>query len=166
MDYSLHQMMSKYCGFGQIFCKCSGGDLHSSTLVIFKMLSNYPWEAKVVLTLAAFSVTYGEFWLVAQLCTTSPLAKAVALLKQLSDVIEYSQALKPQLDAINNLINAIMSVTKRIADFNDLPIEYLSQDSAQLSIAKAHIPAAAYWTVRSIIACAWHVGSLTDFRYE
>ncbi|PON85236.1 Sieve element occlusion [Trema orientale] len=150
----------------EIFCKCSGGDLHASTVVIFKMLSNYPWEAKVVLTLAGFSVTYGEFWLVAQLCTSSPLAKAVALLKQLSDVIEHSQVLKPQLEAINNLINAIMKVTKRIVDFNELPTEYLSQDSAQLSVAKAHIPAAAYWTIRSIIACAWHVSSLTDFRYE
>lgn len=120
----------------------------------------------MVLTLAGFSVTYGEFWLVAQLCTSSPLAKAVALLKQLSDIIEHSQALKPQLEAINALINAILKVTKLIVDFNDLPAEYLSQDSSQLSVAKAHIPAAAYWTVRSIIACAGHVASLTDFRYE
>ncbi|KAF4351304.1 hypothetical protein F8388_010858 [Cannabis sativa] len=150
----------------EMFCKCSGTDLHASTLVLFKMLSYYPWEAKVVLALAAFSVTYGEFWLVTQLCATNPLAKAVALLKQLSDMIEYSRAMKPQLEAIHNLINAVMKVTKLIIEFNDLPTEYLSQDSEQLSVGKAHIPAAAYWTVRSIIACAWHVASLTDFRYE
>ncbi|XP_062116089.1 protein SIEVE ELEMENT OCCLUSION B-like [Humulus lupulus] len=150
----------------EMFCKCSGSDLHASTLVLFKMLSYYPWEAKVVLALAAFSVTYGEFWLVTQLCTTNPLAKAVALLKQVSDMIENLRALKPQLEAIHNLISAIMKVTKLIVEFNDLPTEYLSQDSEQLSVGKAHIPAAAYWTIRSIIACAWHVASLTDFRYE
>ena len=149
-----------------MFCKCSGGDLHGSTLAIFKMLSNYPWEAKVVLTLASFSVSYGEFWLVVQLCTTSPLAKSVAHLKQLSDVIENSQVLKPQINAINDLIKAIMTVTKLIVEFNELPTEYLSQDLAQLAVAKAHIPAAAYWTIRSIVACAWQVTSLTDVRYE
>lgn len=152
--------------FWQIFCKCSGGDLHGSTLTLFKMLAYYPWEAKVVLTLAGFSATYGEFWLVAQLCTTTPLAKAVAHLKQLSDIIEHSQALKPQLEAIEKLLNAVVKVTKRMVEFNELPTEYLSEDSAQVSVAKAHIPAAAYWTIRSIIACAWHVTSLTDFKYE
>ncbi|KAL5544038.1 hypothetical protein UlMin_007822 [Ulmus minor] len=150
----------------EVLCKCSSGDLHASTLSLFKMLSNYPWEAKVVLTLAGFSVTYGEFWLVAQLCTSNPLAKSVALLKQVSDVIEQSKALEPQIEAINNLIKAIVDVTKCIVEFNELSSEYLSQDSPQVSVAQAHIPTAAYWTVRSIVACALHVSRLTDFRYE
>ncbi|EXB94445.1 hypothetical protein L484_018946 [Morus notabilis] len=150
----------------EMFCKCSGGDLHGSTLALFKMLSNYPWEAKVVLTLAGFSTTYGEFWLVAQLCTTTPLAKAVAHLKQVSDILENSQALKPQLEAINKLLNAVVNVTKRIIEFNELPTEYLPHDSPQVAVVRAHIPSAAYWTIRSVVACAWQVASFTDIRYE
>lgn len=120
----------------------------------------------MVLTLAGFSATYGEFWLVAQLCTTTPLAKAVAHLKQLSDILENSQALKPQLEAINKLLNAVVNVTKRIIELNELPTEYLSHDSQQVAVVRAHIPSAAYWTVRSIVACAWQVASFTDIRYE
>nr|GFC70126.1 protein sieve element occlusion B-like [Tanacetum cinerariifolium] len=60
----------------EISCKCVGGqDAHSTTTGIFTMLSNYGWDAKAVITLAAFAVNYGEFWLVAQLYTRNPLAK-------------------------------------------------------------------------------------------
>jgi hypothetical protein len=51
------------------------------------LVSNYSWDEKVVLALAGFAVNYGEFWLVAQLYLTNPLAKAVALLKQLPDKV-------------------------------------------------------------------------------
>ncbi|PPS13115.1 hypothetical protein GOBAR_AA07541 [Gossypium barbadense] len=54
----------------ELSCKCSrGGDAHATTMAIFNMLSSYSWGAKVVLTIAAFAVNFGEFWLIAQLCT-------------------------------------------------------------------------------------------------
>ncbi|KAE8665879.1 hypothetical protein F3Y22_tig00112523pilonHSYRG00053 [Hibiscus syriacus] len=151
----------------EISCKCSGGgDAHATTMVLLNTLSSYSWDAKVVLTLAAFAVNFGEFWLVLQLCTTNSLAKSVALLKQLPDVLEYSHTLKPHFDALHQLIKAMMEVTKCIFEFTDLPSQYISSDVPPMSVAIAHIPTAAYLTIRSVVACAAQITSLVRMRHE
>jgi hypothetical protein len=59
----------------QISYRAMGGtDAHQTTLSIFHQLSHYDWDAKLVLTLAAFALHYGEFWLLAQIYTTNQLA--------------------------------------------------------------------------------------------
>nr|GMD36247.1 protein SIEVE ELEMENT OCCLUSION B-like [Ipomoea batatas] len=151
----------------ELTCKCSGGgDSNATTMAILNMLSNYQWDAKVVLSLAAFAVTYGEFWLVAQLFASHPLAKSVGILKQLPDIVEHSAALKSRFDAINNLIMAVMDVTRRIMEFKKLPAQYISEDQPPLSVAKTHIPTAVYWTIKSIVACAAQLTSLLGMNYE
>ncbi|XVE54577.1 hypothetical protein DITRI_Ditri03aG0092700 [Diplodiscus trichospermus] len=151
----------------EISCKCSGGgDAHATTMVLLNTLSSYSWDAKVVLTLAAFAVNFGEFWLIVQLCTTNSLAKSVALLKQLPDILEHSQNLKPQFDALNKLIKAMMDVTRIIIEFTELPSQYISSDVPPMYIATTHIPTAAYWTIRSVVACAAQIASLVGLRHE
>ncbi|KAI3744753.1 hypothetical protein L1987_57844 [Smallanthus sonchifolius] len=82
----------------EISCKCiGGGDAHATTTGIFNMLSHYGWDVKAIITLAAFMVNYGEFWLVVQLCTSNPLAKSLAHLKQMHDVLERDE--KKQIEA-------------------------------------------------------------------
>ncbi|KAK8690800.1 hypothetical protein V6N13_074326 [Hibiscus sabdariffa] len=161
LAYILHKISC------EISCKCSGGgDAHATTMVILNMLSSYSWDAKVVLTLAAFTVNFGEFWLIVQLCTTHSLAKSVALLKQLPDILEHSQTLKPHFEALNKLIKAMIDVTKCIVEFTELPTEYISSEVPPMSTALTHIPTAAYWTIRSVVACAAQITSLVGLRHE
>ncbi|XP_076907068.1 protein SIEVE ELEMENT OCCLUSION B-like [Bidens hawaiensis] len=148
-------------------CKCSGGsDAHASALAILNMLSNYTWEAKFVISLGAFAVNFGEFWLVAQLFATNPLAKSVALLKQLPNIIEHYKSLKPRFDAINILIKAMLDVTKCIIAFKNLPYQYLQDDTPPKSTALTHIPTAIYWSIKSMVACASQLTSLLGMNYE
>ncbi|KAI3686401.1 hypothetical protein L1987_80077 [Smallanthus sonchifolius] len=148
-------------------CKCSGGaDAHASTMAILNMLSSYTWEAKVVISLGAFAVNFGEFWLVAQLFATNPLAKSVALLKQLPNIIEHYKSLKPRFEAINNLIKAMLDVTKCIISFKNLPYQYLQDDTPPKSTALTHIPTAIYWSIKSMVACASQLTSLLGMNYE
>nr|XP_043607193.1 protein SIEVE ELEMENT OCCLUSION B-like [Erigeron canadensis] len=148
-------------------CKCSGGaDAHASTIAILNMLSGYTWEAKVVISLGAFAVNFGEFWLVAQLFATNPLAKSVAMLKQLPNIIEHYKSLKPRFDAINNLIEVMLDVTKCIIAFKNLPYQYLQDDTPPKSTALTHIPTAAYWSIKSMVACASQLTSLLGMNYE
>ncbi|KAG5537014.1 hypothetical protein RHGRI_024451 [Rhododendron griersonianum] len=139
----------------ELTCKCSGGDdAHSTAMTIFNNLSNYSWDAKVVISLAAFAANYGEFWLMAQLSTTNPLAKSVSLLKQLSNIRGHASSLKSRVDPINNLLHsAILKVIDCIFQFKELPPQYISHERppAPLATAMAHFPAAAYWTIRSIV---------------
>ncbi|GAU40415.1 hypothetical protein TSUD_136620 [Trifolium subterraneum] len=122
----------------ELSCKCSGGgDAHASTMVLLNYLSSYSWHAKVVLTLAAFAVIFGEFWLVAQSSVSNTLAKSVALLKQLPDIVENSVSLRPQFDALNKLVKAALDVTMCIVEFKELPSEYISEDVPPMAISSA-----------------------------
>ncbi|KAJ6903857.1 hypothetical protein NC651_021125 [Populus alba x Populus x berolinensis] len=151
----------------EMSCKCSGGgDAHATTSAIFNLVSNYSWDAKVVLALAAFALNYGEFWLVSQLFLTNPLAKAVALLKQLPEIIEQTEALKPKFEAITNLIRAMTDVAKCIVEFKELPSQYITPDTPEMLTATAHIPTAVYWTIRSIVACTSQIVGLTSMGHE
>ncbi|KAK6920603.1 Sieve element occlusion, C-terminal [Dillenia turbinata] len=151
----------------EISCKCSGGgDAHQTSMVLLNTLSGYSWESKVVIALAAFAVIYGEFWLLVQLYTTNQLAKSVALLKQLPDIIEHASLLKPKFDSVQNLIKAMLNVTKSIVAFTDLPSQYIPIETPAMSAAMAHIPTAVYWTIRSVVACASQITSLIGLSHE
>ncbi|KAG6525471.1 hypothetical protein ZIOFF_015427 [Zingiber officinale] len=159
--YTIHRISC------EITCKCSGGgDAHATTMVLFNSLSSYTWDAKVVISMAAFAVSYGEFWLTAQLHTVNPLAKSVALLKQLPDILENTDALRPRFDALNNLIKAMLDVTKCIIQFKDLPSDYISPEIPDMAMALTHIPTAVYWIIRSVVACASQMISLIGLGHE
>lgn len=151
----------------EISCKCSGsGDAHATTVSIFNILTSYSWDSKVVLALAAFAVNYGEFWLVVQLYPSNPLAKAVAFLKQLPEILERAEALKPKFEALNNLIKVMLDVTKCIVEFKELPSQYITADTPARVTATALIPTAVYWTIRSIVACASQIMGLIGMGHE
>ncbi|PPS13116.1 hypothetical protein GOBAR_AA07542 [Gossypium barbadense] len=159
-----HDALHKICC--ELSCKCSrGGDAHATTMAIFNMLSSYSWGAKVVLALAAFAVNFGEFWLIAQLCTSNSLAKSVALLKQ-PDILEHSQTLKTHFDALSKLVNAMVDVTKCIVELTELPSKYISIDEPPLSTAMAHIHTATYWIISSVVVCTRQITSLVGMRHE
>ncbi|KAK2636627.1 hypothetical protein Ddye_031419 [Dipteronia dyeriana] len=151
----------------EISCKCSGGgDAHATTLGIFNTLASYSWDAKVVLAMAAFALNYGEFWVVAQLYPTNPLAKSVALLKQLPEILERADTLKSKFEALSNLIKAMLDVAKCIIEFKELPAQYITPDTPEIVAATAHIPTAVYWTIRSIVASAAQIMGLVGMGHE
>lgn len=125
------------------------------------MLSSYSWDTKLAIALSAFGVNYGEFWLVAQSYSSNQLSKAVAILKQLPEILENTTILKPQFDAIKRLIKAMLDISKCIVEYRDLPSHYISSDNEALANATSHIPLAVYWTIRSILACAAQLIGLT-----
>lgn len=115
---------------------------------------------------AAFAVNYGEFWLVAQLYTTNPLAKSIALLMELPEIMEHREALRQKFEAVNNLIKAMLEVTHCIVKFKELPTQYISPESAEMITAAAHVPTAVYWTIRSIVACSMLLMNLIALGHE
>ncbi|XP_022751869.1 protein SIEVE ELEMENT OCCLUSION B-like [Durio zibethinus] len=143
-----------------------GSDAHATTTAIFTLLSSYTWEAKLVLSLSAFALNYGEFWLLAQIYSTNQLAKSMAILRQLPSILEHTAPLKPRFDALNNLIRTMMDVTRCVVEFKELPSMYISQDVPALATAMTHIPTAVYWTIRSMVACATQITSLSSMGHE
>ena len=144
----------------------SGGDAHATTLSIFNLVSNYSWDAKLALTLSAFALNYGEFWLLAQIYPTNQLAKSMAILKQLPAILENSGPLRPRFDALNNLIKAMMDVTRCIIEFKELPPKYISQDVPAFAKGLTYIPTAVYWAIRSVVAWATQIATLSSMGHE
>ncbi|KAK7858675.1 protein sieve element occlusion b [Quercus suber] len=143
----------------QLSCKCSGsggGDAHTITISILNMLKNYSWDAKLVLVLSACAVNFGEFWLLAHNCTTNQLAKSVAILRKIPELLERTSMLKPRFDTINNLVKVMVDITKCIVEFRELPPQYITTEVTALSTAMTHIPVAVYWTIRE----SWELSSL------
>ncbi|KAF8378187.1 hypothetical protein HHK36_029524 [Tetracentron sinense] len=135
----------------EISCKCSGGeDAHAPTVTLFFMLSNYKWDAKVILALVAFA-NYGKFWSATQFSTKNHSDKFGMLLEHLPDIMDNSISTKPRFDALYRLIEIVLEVSNDIIRFKELQTQHASPDSPVLS---DHIPTAAYWTIRSVVACA------------
>lgn len=133
---------------------------------IFNLLSSYSWDAKVVVALAAFSLNYGEFWLLSQSYTSNQLAKSVAILKQLPEILERSGSLKSRIDALKNLIRVMLDIADCIIQFKELPTQYMGSDATALTTATSHIPITVYWTIRCAVACASQINSLIGLRHE
>ncbi|KAF8037641.1 hypothetical protein BT93_B0495 [Corymbia citriodora subsp. variegata] len=144
----------------------TGTEAHATTLAILNMLAPFSWDAKLVLTLAAFAFNYGEFWLLIQIQSSNQLAKSMAILKQMTLIMEHSGTLKSRFDALNSLIQAMLEVTRCVVELKELPSAYISNEVPALSAAMAHVQTAVYWTIRSAVACASQITNLTTFGSE
>ncbi|KAM0988720.1 hypothetical protein ACFX13_012866 [Malus domestica] len=135
---------------------------HNTTLAILNKLSSYSWEAKAVLTLAAFAMEYGEFWLLAQLQESDRLAKSIAILKRVPVLLKPSDLHKKRQAVLelNNLIKATLQVIECIDQFDKLS-SYDPKDVPALALAMDHIPVDVYWAVATVVACATKITILT-----
>ena len=148
-------------------CKCTETrEAHATTISILNMVSYYPWDAKLVIALSAFAANYGEFWLLAQSYTSNQLAKNLAILKQVPEILQHSNMLKSRFDTIKNLIRAMLDIAKCIVEFKELPSKYITTDVTAMSKAMDHIPISIYWTIRSMLASASHITGLSGFGNE
>lgn len=145
-------------------CSCSGGrDVHTTIMMILDTLSSYSWDAKVVLTVAAFIVNYGHEFLLftSSEANNSAIAQSIASLKQLRDITDHAKFSKAKIDAIVKLLKVIMAVTRYIVELHNLPLESIATDESPMSKAIAFIPRAAYWTMLSVVVCASYIASLS-----
>lgn len=154
----------------QLICKCANKeDPHSTTIALLHSLTTYAWDTKVAITFAAFAQQYGEFWLLVQQYPTNPLAKSVAIIKELPEIMERTDVLKPKFDAISDLINKMLDVTKCIIEFRDIRTshhQYAITQELEMLINTAHISTAAYWTIRAAVMCAAIILNLIATGHE
>ncbi|KVH95649.1 hypothetical protein Ccrd_002263, partial [Cynara cardunculus var. scolymus] len=96
-------------------------DIHTRTLVLLEMLGNYRWDAKVILILTAFSISYGEFRLILEVYSHNLLAASLAALKNLCG--RNLEGLRPQFKAMEMVVKEMMELAKCVVRFEGLPLE-------------------------------------------
>lgn len=132
-------------------------------MILFDLLGNYGWDAKLALILAAFATSYGSFWLLMQLYPRNPLAASVAMIKQLPSNLS---PLKPRFKALGLLVKTMVDVTKCIIKFEGLPFRHVKLDDESMAITRSYIHIAAYWVTRSTLACSSQIKDLTAMKPE
>ncbi|KAK4358298.1 hypothetical protein RND71_023908 [Anisodus tanguticus] len=154
----------------EIICKCADKeDAHSTTMSLLHSLTTYAWDTKVAITFAAFAQQYGEFGLLVHQYPTNPLAKSVAIIMELPEIMERHDVLKQKFDAIHDLIDKMLDVTKCIIEFRDIQTshhQYAITQELEMLINTAHISTAAYWTIRAAVMCAAMVLNLIAIGNE
>lgn len=148
-------------------CKPPGEEIaHKTTLAILHKLSNYEWDAKVVLTLAAFALEYGEFWLLAQYQPTDLLAKSVAVLKRVPGLTKPATVQKHRqaIIELNNLVKTTLQVIELIFEMEKLTT-YDSKDVPALDLAIEQLPIDVYWAIITIAAIVTQIDCLTTESY-
>uniref|UniRef100_A0A2N9IWE6 Sieve element occlusion N-terminal domain-containing protein n=1 Tax=Fagus sylvatica TaxID=28930 RepID=A0A2N9IWE6_FAGSY len=139
----------------EMTCKAPGEEFaHKTTMSILNKLSSYSWDAKAVLTLAAFAMDYGDFWLLAQIHSSDQLAKSVGILKRVPAISMRPgiQKHKKAIVELNNLIKVALEVIECIFELEKLSI-YGTKDVPALAPAMDRIPVDVYWAIITVVAC-------------
>ncbi|GLT81385.1 hypothetical protein SLA2020_527740 [Shorea laevis] len=145
-------------------CKGTGEETaYKTTLSILNKLSNYSWDAKAVLTLAAFALDYGEFWLLAQSQSTDQLAKSVGTLKRVSVLLKRPtlQKHRQALIELNTVIKSTLEVIECIFELEKLS-NYDTKDVPALSTGMDHIPVDVFWAIVTVVASTTQLCCLTS----
>ncbi|KAM6545612.1 hypothetical protein CsatB_026348 [Cannabis sativa] len=161
--FNVPMCILKKIGCELLSCKAPVAEMaHETTLAIFEKLRYYSWEAKAVLTLAAFAKEFGDLLHLVQLDQTNnhdQLTKSLALLKGsciLPNTPEFRHKRKIVVGELNNLIKATLKVMETIFELQKLSV-YGPHSIAELPIALN-----SYWVVITVIACANKVTILTS----
>ncbi|XP_074318130.1 protein SIEVE ELEMENT OCCLUSION B-like [Silene latifolia] len=147
----------------KIFC---GVNSNETTLTVLKNLESFSWEAKAVLTLAAFAQTYGDFWFLIQLYSTNSLSKSEELVKQVPMIVDHDGGFKKLFEETNDLIKAMLETVRCIVEFMELPVIYITAEDPEVKSAMSHFPIAVYWVVRSCIAAAIQITALSSSGFD
>ncbi|KAK7268780.1 hypothetical protein RIF29_21489 [Crotalaria pallida] len=120
--------------------------VHQTTLWILQHLRSYSWDAKALITLAAFSLEYGSFWHLFRVPTTDLVGNS---LKQLNQVQS-----RKVTDDIAELVKFIASVFQHIRQWATWSStgDYDPEDVPSLTEAFQEIPVVVYWTIASLVA--------------
>ncbi|XP_019186045.1 PREDICTED: protein SIEVE ELEMENT OCCLUSION B-like [Ipomoea nil] len=143
--------------FEQISKSSSIIDGHLITICLLSTLSVYSWEAKMVLMLAAFSISLGKLNIFSRLRYRKGLAKQLSIVTQITN----STSNDPNWP-IDDLIKCSMDLTKCIVEINQS-----SSDSLSQSVSLA-LPMASYWIGRSIacIVASCACLPLTNIKFQ
>ncbi|XP_061371225.1 protein SIEVE ELEMENT OCCLUSION B-like [Gastrolobium bilobum] len=130
---------------------------HQTTLWILQHLRSYSWDAKALITLAAFTLEYGNVLHLNRVPTTDLLGSS---LKQLNQV----QSRRVSTD-VTELVTFIVQVFQDVKELATWSAEgYDPEDVPSLTEALQEIPVVVYWTIAAIVASTGNLFGVPEDR--
>jgi len=127
--------------------------VHQTTMCILQHLRSYSWEAKALVTLAAFALEYGNLLHLSDVET--PENQLTNSLKQLNQV----QARK---NPGTTLVELVMEVLHGIQEWSRLSgLDYDIVEVPSLTDAQQEVPVVVYWMIASLVAATANLVALS-----
>ncbi|XP_030972578.1 protein SIEVE ELEMENT OCCLUSION B-like [Quercus lobata] len=130
---------------------------YKTTKSILEKLKDYSWHVKAVLTLAAFTLDYGDFCRhLDQFHSSDQLTKSMGILKGIPALLT-----RPSIDhnhegaivEVNKLIKDTLNVIDCIVTLEERSVKYNPKDVPALSIATDNISVYVFWAIITVVVC-------------
>lgn len=142
-------------------CKSPRDEIgHKTTLAILNKLSNYEWNAKAVLTMAAFALEYSEFWMHASSVPTILLQNLWLYWSE----CQCSQG-KQHFKSIAKPSLRLTIWWKQRCKSLKLIIFELEKLTNDLGVAIEQISVDVYWAIITIVSLTTRIDCLTTESY-
>ncbi|OIW19786.1 hypothetical protein TanjilG_24432 [Lupinus angustifolius] len=150
-----------------IITRSAANCVHQTTMWILQLLKNYSWDAKVLITLASFSLEYGIFQHLTRVPIKDPVGVSLKLLNQVQS--------RKVSDDITELVKLSVSVFQHIGKWATWSSNgyYDPENVPSLTEAFKEIPVVVYWTIATLVASTsnligFSLGDykLSEFKYR
>ncbi|XP_004495332.1 protein SIEVE ELEMENT OCCLUSION B-like isoform X2 [Cicer arietinum] len=130
--------------------------VHLTTMWILQRLKGFSWDAKALITLAAFCLEYGEYWHLYRLQSSETTIGNS--LKQLNQVVSRTVSYD-----ITDLATFLLEVLRDIIKWSALSaLDYNLDEVPSLSEALHEIPLVVYWTLATIVASTGNLVGISE----
>ncbi|RYR38285.1 hypothetical protein HN51_028651 [Arachis hypogaea] len=130
--------------------------VHQTALWILQHLRCYSWDAKALITLAAFSLEYGNFILLSRTPTQDIVGSSLRQLNQIQERKVSSE--------ITELLSFIVKAFHHIKVWATWSSEgYDPEEVPTLTEALQEVPLVVYWTIASIVASTGNLLAFTEY---
>nr|KYP60833.1 hypothetical protein KK1_023247 [Cajanus cajan] len=130
---------------------------HQTTLKILRQLSGFSWDVKAIISLAAFSLEYGEFWRLNAIQTAEQFGNS---LKQLNQV----ESRNVTAD-MTDLVVVFVEVLNHFIEWSRISARgYDIEEVRSLAEAMQHIPLVVYWTIAAVVASAGNLIGVSNHK--
>ncbi|OMO73582.1 hypothetical protein CCACVL1_17209 [Corchorus capsularis] len=132
------------------------GDVEKTLEELVNIVERYSYGAKVVVVVAAFALTFGEFWLLVSHRDDGPFAKSLDLLK--------GHSLEPDFKVLNKFLKALMDVVHTSLSFLEPPVLNIPDNAPSMADANKFFPQAVSHIIRCVVQLSTILGKKVSYR--
>ncbi|XP_074276890.1 protein SIEVE ELEMENT OCCLUSION B-like [Silene latifolia] len=129
----------------------NGNDAHNITVTVLDILTNFGWGDKVVLTLTAFALTFGELWLRVRIYADNVVNEPTTGDQRELLISANKTAYKNQIETNNEFIKRLVNPYKYLLKIGELSFKF----------HRIHpfdpLPTHVYWIIRCSIVAATQI---------
>lgn len=138
---------------------------HETTMSILNKLSSSSWDAKAVLTLAAFALDSEDFLALENLHSSHKLVKLMEIPKHVPATLKHLDLQKygKTIDEVGKMINNTLDVMDCIFELKRLSTNNeIKDEPAAFLYVVARITEGVYWIITTVVACTTQIRCLTS----